>query len=544
VVLAAPAERVAPGSSSESVVLVRNTGTERDVFDVLVQGAAAAWASVEPQVVELDPDEEAPVWLRFHPPRSAATAPGPTSFEVAVVSRHDPSFVGFEGGAIDVDTYTDVSVAAAGDPTVAHRTITVPVTLANAGNAPARVTVCVRGDDREPLAVDVAAGERATVELLSTTRKRRAGDRLVVDVLPADGVAGTSLEVRVPEPPSTLRRDLTRSAAVLTVVVAAALVLALTALQGKEGSPERQGVDVTLAPGAGTASTTVDGNDTTPTSSNVASPTSTVRAAAAAGAPPADLPTIAFVRVYGPDDRDIVVRPAGARSQETRLRNPGATESQPVLSPDGSRIAYVRERGGEWNVCVIAAGGGDAACGPAVGTASSVGWRPDGRSLVVSRDGGLYEVAFDPTTSVLGDARDLSVDVPSGRFSLSPEGERVVFSDGRRITVRPLSGGDGLVVRVPGSPDDPRWSQDGARILYTSDYQIYSAPVGDGPVRQLTGRGSVNGDATSAGTWVVFRSNRTGQGDLYAVRADAKDGDEAGIARITSTAERDVEPSA
>lgn len=546
-VLAAPAGSVVPGSSSESVVLVRNTGTEPDVFDIVVQGAAAPWASVEPAVVELAPGHEAPVWLRFHPPRSATTAPGPWPFDVAVVSRHDPTFVGIESGTVDVAAYSDVSVAAAGDPVIERRNVVVPVTVINAGNAVASVTVCVRGDRGEPLALDVPAGDRVTVEVPAVLARRREGDRLVVDVLAA-GAAGTfaepvSVEARVPMPPSTLRRDLTRSAVVLGVVVAIALILAVTSLRGKEGPLDATSGDVTLAPDQSPVAIDPDVPGDMPASPPADAPTTTVAAAAAASGAPSDLPLLVFVRVYSADDRDVVVRGPGARAQETRLRSPGSTESQPVLSPDRTRIAYVRERGGQWNVCVIPVEGGDASCGPVVDSASSVGWRADGRSVVTSRDGRLRDVDYDPATSKLGNETDLAVEVP-GHFSLSPDGERVVFSDGRRIVVRPLAGGEGLSVRVPGAPHDPRWSQDGARIVYVSDYQIYSAPVGDGPVRRLTGPGSVNGDPSVAGAWVVFRSNRSGSGDLYAVRADAKEGNEAGIARITATPERDVEPAA
>lgn len=546
-VLAAPVGSVVPGSSSESVVLVRNTGTEPDVFDVVVQGLAAPWASVEPAVLELEPDQEAPVWLRFHPPRSATTAPGPTPFDVAVVSRNDPTYVGIESGTVDVAAYADLSVATAGDARIERRTVLVPVTVINGGNAPAAVTVCVRGDRGEPLSIDVPAGERATLDMPTPLARRREGERVVVDVLPASATFGDplSVETRLPAPPSTLRRDLTRSAVVLGIIVAIALIVSVTALRGREDSSgDTTASKVTLAPGE--PPVVIDPDDVPDdTVAPDAATTTAAAAPAAASGPPADLPLLAFVRVYSASDRDIVVRAAGAVTQETRLRSPGSVESQPVLSPDRTRIGYVRERGGQWNACVIPTAGGETSCGPVVDSASSVGWRADGRSLVVSQGGRLHEVEYDPDATTLGSSTDLGVDVPTGGvFSLSPDGERIVFTDSRRLVVRPLAGGEGLSVRVPGSPQNVRWSQDGSRIVYVSEYQIYSAPVGDGPVRRLTGPGSVNGDPTVAGAWVVFRSNRSGQGDLYAVRSDAKEGNEAGLARVTATPERDVEPAA
>ena len=45
-------------------------------------------------------------------------------------------------------------------------------------------------------------------------------------------------------------------------------------------------------------------------------------------------------------------------------------------------------------------------------------------------------------------------------------------------------------------------------------------PADGGAVRQLTAPGTVNGEPawTGDGDWVVFRSNRSGNGDLYAVK--------------------------
>jgi Tol biopolymer transport system component len=61
----------------------------------------------------------------------------------------------------------------------------------------------------------------------------------------------------------------------------------------------------------------------------------------------------------------------------------------------------------------------------------------------------------------------------------------------------------------------------------------------------VTAPGTVNGEAawTGEGDWLVFRSNRTGSGDLYAVRGGAAGGDESGLAQVTSTPERETSAS-
>jgi TolB protein len=111
--------------------------------------------------------------------------------------------------------------------------------------------------------------------------------------------------------------------------------------------------------------------------------------------------------------------------------------------------------------------------------------------------------------------------------------------------VRPVDGQPGATIDVPGPAEDPSWSPDGTRVVYTTSYQLYVAPVNGGPVRQLTANGTVNGDPawTGEGDWVVFRSNRSGGGDLYAVKGSSSAGSETGLAQVTSTNERETTPA-
>lgn len=539
VVLAAEAGGVEPGKTSEAVVLVRNTGDEPDVFDVLVQGEAAPWATVDPLVVELAPEAEAPVWIRFHPPRDNRIAAGTIGFDVAVVSRRDPSFVALEPGTLHVAAFGSVH-AVAHDLVAERRTVNVPVTVTNDGNVHRHVTVSLRGDHRPPVELDLAPGEHADVELdAQPNRAARRGGRLAVDVLP-DGQEPIAIEVALPEHGS-LRGELVRSAyalaAVLVIVVVAAVVLA----RGGGGDDGESGV-VALGSVPPTTAAPPDANQTAnvePAAAPAGSPT------AAAGSAPTDLPLIVFVRTYGPDDRDLVVRTPGRDATETRLRSPGSVESDPALSPDRSRVAYVRERDGRWNACVIAVTGGEAACPVEVSSASAVGWRDDATLVAAHDDGELVAVAVDTGIETM-----LGVSVPDHRFAVSPDGSEVAYvDDDGRIAVRPLSGGsdsagEAIAINVPGDPDDVAWTSDGTHVLYASEYQLYAAPVAGGTVRQLTRTDTVNGEPAGAGAWVVFRSNRSGGGDLYAVRADASRGNEAGLARVTTNDARDSEPAA
>ena len=124
-------------------------------------------------------------------------------------------------------------------------------------------------------------------------------------------------------------------------------------------------------------------------------------------------PPLAFVRVYGPADRDIVVR-TGA--QELRLRVAESVEARPRISPDGSHVAFVSERGGTWRVCVIPSSGGEAVCvgGHDVERRRRVG-APTAQASSSAGAERLFSVPYEvETTQTAGPEVDLGIAVPGG----------------------------------------------------------------------------------------------------------------------------------
>jgi dipeptidyl aminopeptidase/acylaminoacyl peptidase len=364
----------------------------------------------------------------------------------------------------------------------------------------------------------------------------------------SDGGAFAALRTDYPDDP-TLADELFRSARVLAVLLLLLFFGGIALLRSESTS----GTVAVTQGGAGQATTTTTGATTaesTPEEDTVTveevplegSPT-TVAPRGPASAPP--LPKLVFVRVYDPTRRDLVVRDPGARGNELRLRADGAVESRPRLSPDGAHVAFIRERDSAWKVCVIAATGGESVCVADTTSNAAVAWGRDGNSLVFSRGGGLFSISYDTTTQTAGTEVDLGVAAPDGQFGLSPDGSRVVVVDGRRLAVRPVDGSAGLTIDVSSPPLDPSFSPDGGRIVYAANLQIFTVPANGGTVRQLTSAGSVNGEPawTGDGDWVVFRSNRSGSGDLYAVKGGGGNGEEQGLAQVTNTVEREVMPS-
>lgn len=558
-VLAAQAGSIEPGAEAETVVLVRNTGDEPDVFHVVVQGEASAWAVVAPTSMRLEPGEEAPAWVHFRPPRSFDTPPGPVAFAVAVASSGDPDFVAVETGELNIGTFSSVSAAFTAEPTIGARWVDIPVSVRNTGNRTVTVSV-----DAEPAASGVTLevdpphrvlepGQPGVVSVKVRPPRRvlphrREDRRLTISVV-SDGGALATLRTEYPGDPS-LFNELIRSARVLGVLLVLLFLGGIMLLRSESTSGTVDVTEGALPPAELPQATTIppedaqaEAEDPTVAVEPDEPPATVVTARPAAPAPA--LPKMVFVRIYSPDDRDLVVRDAGSRGGELRLRGGGGGEARPRLSPDGDHVAYIRERDAAWRVCVVPAVGGESVCVADTTADAAVAWSPDGATLHFSRAGTLHSVPYDRATETAGPEVDRGIAVAGGNFSLSPDGTRIAVAEGRRIAVRPIDGSGAVSIEVPRPASDVSFSPDGSRLVFTAEYQLHVVGVGGGAVRQLTSPSTVNGEAawTGAGDWIVFRSNRTGAGDLYAVNGGASGGDEAGLAQVTSTDQRDVTPS-
>ena len=553
--LAAQAGSIEPGAEAETVVLVRNTGDAPDTFHIVVEGDASRWAVVDPPHVALRPGEEAPVWVHFRPPRSPDTRPGSVPFAVAVASTADPDFVAVETGELAIGTYSSLTASFVGEPTLGPKFIGLEVTVRNTGNRKVQVDIAAESMDKgvqfevEPRIVDLPPGQPVNVAVRVRPPRRvlpgRTRDREITVTVVSDGGAFAALRTEYPDDP-TLADELIRSARVLAVLLVLLFVGGVALLRSEASS--------------GTVAVTQDDNVTLPTVPPTTAPGDTVAEPAEAPAveeaplepspttaPPVrpaatpPLPPLAFIRVYGPDDRDIVVRSEG---RELRLRVAESMEARPHVSPDRAHVAYVSERGGAWRVCVIASAGGDPVCLADTTSNAAVAWSADGKSLFFSRNGTLLSVPYDVATQTAGAEVDRGIAVPGGNFGMSPERDRIVVADGRRLSVRPLDGSTGVAIDVGAEAQDPSFSPDGTRIVYGANLHVFTVPAAGGTVRQLTKPGTVNGEPawTGEGDWVVFRSNRSGNGDLYAVQGGGGSGEEQGLAQVTFSDDREVTP--
>ncbi|HEU0087472.1 MAG TPA: hypothetical protein VFQ77_07455 [Pseudonocardiaceae bacterium] len=136
---------VQPGAEAICSVLVRNTGTVVDQFTVEVLGDASAWAQVDPATVNLLPNEESTVVVRFQPPRSSEVAAGIVPFGLRVSPREDPAGTVVEEGTLEIGTFTDVRVELIPRRARGRRQARCDVAVDNLGNHP--VTLGIEADD-------------------------------------------------------------------------------------------------------------------------------------------------------------------------------------------------------------------------------------------------------------------------------------------------------------------------------------------------------------------------------------------------------------
>lgn len=132
---------VDPGTTAECLILVRNNGHIVDQFAMDVLGDAAPFATVEPQVVNLLPGDQAEIAVRFAPPRSSEAPAGVAPFGVRVRSREDPAGSVVEEGTVEVTPFSQVTVELVPRRSRGSRKGRHEIAIDNTGNQPTTVEV-------------------------------------------------------------------------------------------------------------------------------------------------------------------------------------------------------------------------------------------------------------------------------------------------------------------------------------------------------------------------------------------------------------------
>jgi serine/threonine-protein kinase len=193
---------------------------------------------------------------------------------------------------------------------------------------------------------------------------------------------------------------------------------------------------------------------------------------------------------------DVVVMPLMG-GEPRFLADSDADEAQAAWSPDGSRIAFTSARDQGRRLSSVAGlsalspfvlgKGGDVFIAPAAGgpavelvdRASYPAWSPDGREVAFLSDrGGQWDIWVVPADG--GEPRQLSNDLDIDyEPAFSPDGRWIAFGTHRpgqtraRLRVVPRAGGTPQEVELPGAIAlSPSWSPDGAWIYYAGSRSL------------------------------------------------------------------------
>jgi TolB protein len=160
------------------------------------------------------------------------------------------------------------------------------------------------------------------------------------------------------------------------------------------------------------------------------------------------------------------------------LTNDAAGISRPTWSPDGSQIAFTRD----YRIWVIDADGTDQhQISPADSFDFDPAWSPDGTTIAFASQG---EGTFD-LFSMRPDGTDRqqlthTIGIGESRPAWSPDGARIAFSGLHRASSWHVdlmrADGAGVHILVDAFSLDPAWSSDGSRLVFyacASDCALY-----------------------------------------------------------------------
>jgi Tol biopolymer transport system component/tRNA A-37 threonylcarbamoyl transferase component Bud32 len=226
-----------------------------------------------------------------------------------------------------------------------------------------------------------------------------------------------------------------------------------------------------------------------------------------------------------------VVPPAGsAFGHPVQVTNDEAWEGDPCLSPDGTRIAFVKRIAGNDDIHVIGIQGGRSirlTDDPAADRDPA--WFPDGSALVFTSERGGQPAIWKVDqmggneTLVLAAAADPAIS-PDGRWlafsrvDSSGQGRIFIAPWDRPAQARQLT----LPANGSGIHRHPAWSPGQTELCYATLHDLWLVSVtGDPDARSLSSGGLADDYPvwSADGSWIYFSSNRENTLALWRVKA-------------------------
>lgn len=248
-------------------------------------------------------------------------------------------------------------------------------------------------------------------------------------------------------------------------------------------------------------------------------------------------------------NQEIYVMDADGQNLHNLTQN-AADDNQPAWSPDGKQLAFISFRGGNAELFLMDSTGASQRLTNNSSEDSNPVWSPDGKQLAFEskRNGdiGIYVVDLDSRKE-----RRLTKDRSDNRFPVwSPDGKQIAYISDRRtkweIFVIDLDGkNEHNLTDNPANDIDPLWSPDGKQIAFISDrrdtWEIWLMDSnGNNPDRLTSTRRTNSAPAWSRDGKQIAFSSRTTDGDLDIYVMDAYGKNQR---RLTSAKGDDTSPS-
>src|SRR6266496_4045988 len=225
---------------------------------------------------------------------------------------------------------------------------------------------------------------------------------------------------------------------------------------------------------------------------------------------------------------------ASGKHESTNKVVPPSSTAHPAAVEPASKIAFISNRTGTYNVYVVNDDGGglrDLTPGPSGDTSPS--WSPDGTRVIFASDrGGAYDI-FVMKANGKGILQLSDRGRGDAEPAFSSDGKRVAFVECDQsfahcqLWAMNANGKDARrLTRTPVEAERPSWSPDGTKIVVTikqaGNLDVAVVVVRGGAVQRLT-----HGDAddyqpsySPDGARIAFGSNRAGAPSLYVMQAD------------------------
>jgi Tol biopolymer transport system component len=238
-------------------------------------------------------------------------------------------------------------------------------------------------------------------------------------------------------------------------------------------------------------------------------------------------------------------------SGQQNLTNQSADDRQPVVSPDGTRIAFASTRSGTEHIYVMNRDGTGVVQMTHTGQVNKEpSWSPDGSKIVFSRrESSQWDVWMMDAADGSNQVNLTNSPAFDARGEWSPDGTKLLFDstrDGTRNIYVMDPDGTGVTQLTTNGGANATWSPDGGKITFTSlppdaevDIWIMNAD-GTNQTNLTSMPAAADGESAWSpdGTTIAFASWRDGNYQIYFM-----DPDGTNPRRITINASDDMWPS-